>query len=954
MNLQLQDRKTTEDFVSDEKPKTGSDNDFINNTTGRKKAAAPLHNLNDFAHQKHIVKRQLPENWVRANCRSATKEEAADWLYNNKKLAEYVKYAGVIMEGANGQGQYRPHKEYKPISAEKSGKGKALKYHTRPNEAYDVMLPIHPDDKYFWDFPEEIKQNYCYSINGKPYLLLTEGLFKAIAGTSNGFATVALKGVTMGLTPKKDDPQGRKYLVDGLLRLCQDFGFIISFDADLETNKNVKAALYELGFHLSKQTDVMVCGSWDEKDGKGMDDFIKNKGIEEFRKYLSKSVTFKKWGEQYKDEKAQEKAEKEWGTQGSIVDALIEVNRPTLKYHAKHKEWYQYEAELKGVWSPVTDEEVMSLCYKECRHQKDKFATHSLTTAVRNTLKHELRESSWVINPDYICLEDCVVNIHTLKSSPHSPGYKFLTQRPFKWADRGNGITPIEDFLLFANWGHQDRVQLFRAAFKATVTARGGAGGVQRFIEMIGSGGSGKGTILTLLTELVGKEGTVITDFTQLQNNRFETSNLYGKLAVIISDAEQYSGDMSTFKAMTGGDNLRNEKKGIQQGESFPFLGLAWVAANSATASKEYTSGLYRRRIPVPMTRSVKPEDQRDLKTEFKPHLASFLEWVLQMPDDEMMAYLNNTAKMVPSLSEFASENLVATNPFAAWFQECVIYSPEVVSYVGNKNQSPEEYLYPNYCCWAESQGYKPVSLRKFSETVVDLVKNQLRLSDTIAKTKDRKGAYITELMLRPPGDRSTPLPFGDEVKSATEVMNELSLSGASNNDCQGCDGNVMDKKEIMTNSVMAQAPASDGCDGSNRDFQSKKISQSVVSHSVTTSSQDISGMENSYNPSHSSQASNTNTNSHDVIHDCDELEPSESITLTSEPNFQIGDRVFVKESHSKKIYQVVKVDGCHYMIKEEESQETGKTKGKSRGVLPSQLILVTDACPRIRRSGRS
>jgi len=847
------------------------------------------------------------------------------------------------MEGANGQGQYRPHKEYKPISAEKNGKGKALKYHTRPGETYDIMLPIDPDDKYFWDFPEEIKQNYCYNINGKAYLLLTEGLFKAIAGTSNGFATVALKGVTMGLTPKKDDPQERKYLVDGLLRLCQkDFGFIITFDADLQTNKNVKAALYELGFHLSKFTDVMVCGSWDEKDGKGMDDFIKNKGIEEFRRCLSKSVEFKKWSEQYKDEKEQEKSEKEWGTQGSIVDALIEMHRPSLKYHAKHKEWYQYEAELKGVWSPVTDEDVMSLCYQECRHQKDKFATHSLTTAVRNTLKHELRESRWVINPDYICLEDCVVNIHTLKSEPHSPGYKFLTQRPFKWCDRGNGIKPIEDFLMFANWNHKDRVQLFRAAFKATVTARGGARGVQRFIEMIGSGGSGKGTILTLLTELVGKEGTVITDFTQLQNNRFETSNLYGKLAIIISDAEQYSGDMSTFKALTGGDNLRNEKKGIQQGESFPFLGLAWVAANSAIASKEYTSGLYRRRIPIPMSRSVKPEDQRDLKTEFKPHLASLLEWVLQMPDDEMMAYLNNTAKMVPSLNEFAEENLVATNPFAAWFQECVIYSSTVVNYVGNKNLSPDEFLYPNYCLWAESQGYKPVSLRKFSETVVDLVKNQLRLSNTITKTKDRKGAYITELMLRPPGDRSTPLPFGDVAKSATEVMNELSLSHATK--INNCDGSVMDKPDNVINNVTDQNLVSEGCDGCDGLSQTEKISQSVVSHSVTTQSQYMNGIENEDYPSHPSALNHSKGLSHHTNRYGDRLEPFQSVTLFSSPTFQIGDRVYPKQRYTdEKIYRIVATDGSHYSIKEEKDATTGETKGKSRGMLPDQLELVAD-----------
>jgi putative DNA primase/helicase len=64
-------------------------------------------------------------------------------------------------------------------------------------------------------------------------LLITEGGFKAIATCSHALPTIALLGVEMGLTPSKNDPQGKRYLVATLEKLARDgFGFILAFDCD--------------------------------------------------------------------------------------------------------------------------------------------------------------------------------------------------------------------------------------------------------------------------------------------------------------------------------------------------------------------------------------------------------------------------------------------------------------------------------------------------------------------------------------------------------------------------------------------------------------------------------------------------------------------------------------------------------------------------------------------------
>ena len=187
-----------------------------------------------------------------------------------------------MIEGANGQYQYRPDQPW----ADKQGK-KAPKYRTAAGDEYDALLPKHPTDPNYWLDTSKLKER-CYQINGHPMLLVTEGGFKAIAACSHDIPTIALLGVEMGLTPTKDDPQGKRYLVPSLENLAlTGFGFILAFDADTYSNKSVIQALIKLANQLQKfSVPVYTLPYWNESEGKGMDDYIQNNGIEEFRQKL--------------------------------------------------------------------------------------------------------------------------------------------------------------------------------------------------------------------------------------------------------------------------------------------------------------------------------------------------------------------------------------------------------------------------------------------------------------------------------------------------------------------------------------------------------------------------------------------------------------------------------------------------------------------------------------------
>lgn len=744
--------------------------------------------LTDRHYKECVTNRGLCPEWIAVNCRSMDIKEAS------QRLGYTAQSAGIWLEGVNGFGQYRPNKPWKSVDEKK-----APKYRTATQEEYDAMLPRHPHNPGYWQDLEALKA-ICYQINGHPCLVLTEGLYKAIAGCSHGFPTVGLAGVEQGLTPAANDPQGKRYLVDTLELLARaKFGWIIAFDADehAQTNKNVVAAQRKLAHQLAKfKVPVYIAtGNWSAAEGKGMDDYIQANGGDAFRdKVLAKAVNFEIWERQFIEDENDNKTLSE----SAFAAQIAEDYRNRLAWHVANKAWYWYEAQQKlGVWSEIPHEEAQDIVVTELRSRTKHFS-YRFVASTLNLLKGDLRINHWEVCPGYICLQDCVLDVNTLKEYPHAPGYRMLTQLPFKWSDRSIGCDPIQQWLLEICEGQENWVQVIRAAVNATITERGGK--MQRYLELIGAGGTGKGTLLRLVQELVGKENYAITTLKQLEQNRFETASFYGKKLICITDSERYTGDVSVFKAITGYDDLRHEKKGVQQTGSFKFHGVVMVAANEAMQSTDYTNATARRRLSMPFNRVIPPHQRRDLVEEFAPYLPGFLFWVLSMPEAEIKDYFVDTNSKVSSLAAFSKEILMETNPLANWADECLYYDPNAVTGIGDISQNPEEFLYANYAQWANNNGQGTMNKQRFSSTLLNLLKAQLGI-DAI-KRKTNRGRFITCVGIRKPG-HNFPL-----LISHSDDLNQKSDDG-------------------VTTSVTAENPCSDGFSPSDDLFTSKTVVKS-------------------------------------------------------------------------------------------------------------------------------
>ena len=121
---------------------------------------------------------------------------------------------------------------------------------------------------------------------------------------------------------------------------------------------------------------------------------------------------------------------------------------------------------------------------------------------------------------------------------------------------------------------------------------------------------------------------------------------------------------------------------------------------------------------------------------------------MLALPDAQMEALLQQTSTLVPSLQATWASSLVDTNPLAEWANQALIRDDRrdpqgkslAVVNVGRAHkrdqthayEHQDRWLYPHYRAWVDDTGGKPLSSRRFTGLLRDLLDNQLCLDGVV------------------------------------------------------------------------------------------------------------------------------------------------------------------------------------------------------------------------------
>jgi putative DNA primase/helicase len=227
---------------------------------------------------------------------------------------------------------------------------------------------------------------------------------------------------------------------------------------------------------------------------------------------------------------------------------------------------------------------------------------------------------------------------------------------------------------------------------------------LQKIILLFGGGGDGKGTFLRLLRAMLGKVNYSSVSLHQLVEDRFASSNLYGKTANISGDlSSKFLSDPQILKEITGGDSISASRK---HGQAFEFVPYAVpiFAANEFFRTSDNSYGWRRRWMVIEFPNKVENE------TEGAP---VFDESILH---DDIPGIFNEAMEGLRRLmtrGRFAAPEAAReatarmhdeADPFLTWLDE-----DDAVSR-GDDQSSPKDDVYRAYKTWCTRNGYSPIA----------------------------------------------------------------------------------------------------------------------------------------------------------------------------------------------------------------------------------------------------
>lgn len=130
----------------------------------------------------------------------------------------------------------------------------------------------------------------------------------------------------------------------------------------------------------------------------------------------------------------------------------------------------------------------------------------------------------------------------------------------------------------------------------------------EKAVMLTGSGANGKSTLVNMISALLGKGNVSNVPLQELENNRFKSAQLYGKMANIFADLPNLNLNKSNiFKSIVTGDSISAEFKGKDSFDFRPFAKLIF-SANEIPSTQDITDGFFRRWILIPFPNKFTPD----------------------------------------------------------------------------------------------------------------------------------------------------------------------------------------------------------------------------------------------------------------------------------------------------------------------------------------------------------
>lgn len=628
----------------------------------------------------------------------------------------------------NGQRMGFMHGQFKPNEPIKLPKSAKPAKYLSSKAQYDAIC-INTGNPEFW---LDIIQNISIPI------YITEGAKKAASGLTQGYPTLALLGVDMGL----DDGD----LVGNLAVFAKPGRlFYLCFDGDIVRKKSVQQALLRLCKVLAKRGCTVKVVTWDESRGKGMDDFLVNNGHEEFNVEIARAQLIQDWETALLEVEEDNKEKKNKLPQHSEIATLLKPRMGNLRFCDRIHQWMRYRI---GHWSLASQESLFQVVTDSIEelYPGQGFAS-AYPSGVAKMMVSRLLFQDWTEPPrNLLPFLNGVLNLDTKEMLPHSPDYGFTSIIDREHDLETKDWSAISDWMDFIFYNNASQKHLFCCWYAALLR---GLWELHRFALIVGEGGTGKTTAMKLGSDLVGKRSSHSLTLEALNTNSFQTGNIYNKRLVCVNDADRYHGSLGIFKNITGGDEINVEWK-FEKAFNDVFKGLVMVSSNNPVFTSN-DSGVDRRVVLFRLDRKVTEIDPL-FDEKLSAQISGFTNYLLTIPVNEIIHTLLYKVDESGVREQNELEALLQTNAVADWLNAKYKYDPDSQLPIGADRDQLDQ-LYGDYCDYCRKSGSSPRSSKEFSPEVIRLGRGLLTKKKTMSGAviqgliRDESGGFIETMI---------------------------------------------------------------------------------------------------------------------------------------------------------------------------------------------------------------
>lgn len=546
-------------------------------------------------------------------------------------------------------------------------------------------------------------------------VLLTEGEKKSDKACADGFPTIGLGGVSSWVDRRSGKPKGEPIPELDEIEWAGRKTFIC-FDSDIVEKPGVSGEVFKLSCHLADQcaTPYVVLLP-NEIDGSknGLDDFLVRHGREAFEMLLKAAQEAVEYQKTDSDEKTGESKNvykrtyqlepKQTHLKAVAAWSVLKESwafRPAVGWYEWDKtHWvYRSEQEFEEVLTQFMDAQNWII--------RDSGKVTSILREVRSRLV--VRDERWQ-QPGLMGFSNGVMDLNTGVFQSHSPSHYLTAIRPFDYDPIAQCPTWMK-FLNEATGGGEDMIGLLQALIKWTLTPkdRNKKFEIEKSPLLIGRKGTGKGTFLDILVQLVGENNIGAGNPESLKTPEARAS-LIGKLVALDSDCSGFEQNVGDFNKICSNEPVTVRR--LYRDSSEMRLGVVvWRAMNRFLSVPEGSEGLDRRLLVIPFENTPQEIDL-ELSDKLRAELSGIFNWCWNLSDAEMKRRIMWSGQ-IGAVAEASVQRFEANNPEFVFLSE---------TFSDGFNAVKASELYGQYKQWCEDNGHKPKSQTRFSPIIQQL-----------------------------------------------------------------------------------------------------------------------------------------------------------------------------------------------------------------------------------------